>query len=281
MRPVRIPAVGEEPRVTAPSPVPVIDAHHQFADGPPRSLPADLAPLLVEQGVAGTVLVQPLVSTEQTARAMSLAAAADFVQAVVPWVDVTAESLVSTLDELGANPKLRGVCLAASGEPDNHWLVRADVLRGLAVVADRGLSLDLLVEPRQLPSVGELADRLPGLPIAVCHLGAPSIDWGQREPWGVYMLNLAPRGNVVMKLSGLVTLDVRAWNVAHLRGFVEHVVRLFGFERTMFGSDWPAHADVATYAQVMDAAVSAAGPMTDAQRERLLAGTAREFYRIG
>ena len=262
-------------------PLPVIDAHHQFADGPPRSLPADLAPLLAEQGVVGTVLVQPVGSTEQTARAMSLAVDTDFVQAVVPWVDVTAKSLASTLDELAMNPKLRGVCLPASAEPDNHWLVRDDVLRGLAAVADRGLSLDVLVEPRQLPTVGDLADRLPGLPIAVCHLGAPSIGWGQREPWGVYMLNLAPRGNVVMKLSGLVTLDVRAWNVAHLRGFVEHVVRLFGYDRTMFGSDWPVHADVATYTQVMEATVGAAEPMTPAQRERLLAGTAREFYRIG
>ena len=250
-------------------------------EGPPRRLPADLAPLLAEQGVGSTVLVQPLASAEETDRAAELAAETGFVGAVVPWVDVTARSLGRRLDKLGATPKLRGVFVLASAEQDNRWLVRSDVLRGLGAVAERGLSVDVLVEPRQLPSVGELADRLPSLSIAVAHLGGPSIGWGQREPWGVYMLNLAPHRNVVMKLSGLLTLDSRPWNAAHLRGFVEHVVRLFGYERMMWGSDWPAHDGVATYAQAMESAIGAAEPMTTAQRERLLAGTAREFYRIG
>ena len=266
--------------MTTPKPAPIVDAHHQFAEGPPRWLPADLAPLLAEHGVVSTVLVQPLTSAEQTDGAVSLAAGTDFVGAVVPWVDVTAPLLARRLDELAAGRKLRGVFLPAWVERDNHWLVREDVLRGLGAVARRGLSVDVLVEPRQLPSVGDLAGRLPGLSIAVCHLGGPSIDWGRREPWGVYMLNLAAHPNVVMKLSGFVTRDVRQWNVAHLRGFVEHVVRLFGYERMMFGSDWPAQHDVATYAQVMAAAVEAAGPMTGVQRERLLAGTALEFYRM-
>ncbi len=266
---------------TTPQPIPIVDAHHQFAEGATRRLPADLAPVLADRGVASTVLVQPLPSAEQTDWALSLAAETDFVQAVVPWVDVTARSLGGRLEKLAANPKLRGVCLPASAERDNHWLVRDDVLRGIETVAGRGLSVDVLVEPRQLPSVGELAGRLPSLSVAVAHLGGPPVGGGRREPWGVHMLNLASHPNVVMKLSGLVSLDGRAWNVAHLRGFVEHVVRLFGYERMMFGSDWPAHEDVATYVQVMDAAVVAAGPMTGPQRERLLAGTAREFYRIG
>ncbi len=267
--------------MTTPQSVPIVDAHHQFTEGPARRLPADLAPLLAEQGVLSTVLVQPLASDEQTDRAVSLAAATGFVAAVVPWVDVTARSLARRLDELGVTAKLRGVCLLASAEQDNRWLVREDVVTGLGKVAERGLSVDLLVEPRQLPSVGELAGRLPSLSIVVCHLGGPPIGWGQREPWGVYLLILASQRNVVMKLSGLVSLDARPWNAAHLRGLVEHVVRLFGYDRMMFGSDWPAHDDVATYAQVMESAIGAAEPMTGAQRERLLAGTAQEFYRIG
>lgn len=271
---------AEERSVTTPPPVPIVDAHHRFTDGPSRRLPPDLAPLLAEREVVTTVLVQPLPLAEETDRAVSLAAGTGFVGGVVPWVDVTSRSLTRRLDELGAAPELRGVCLPVRLEEDNHWLVREDVLRGLGAVAERGLSVDVLVEPRHLPSVGELAARLPGLSIAVCHLGGPSIGWGQREPWGVYMLNLAPHGNVVVKLSGLLSLDERRWSVGHLRGFVEHVVRLFGYDRMMLGSDWPAHEDVATYAEAMTTAVEAAGPMTGAQRERLIAGTAREFYRL-
>ena len=269
--------------MTAPSPFPIVDAHHQFVGaqgGATAFLPADLAPLLVEEGVQATVLVQPEPSAERTRWAMAMADETEFVAAVVPWVDVTAKSLARDLRALAASAKLRGICIPLGQDSDNHWLRRDDVIAGLTTVGDRGLTLDVLAAPRHLPAVAALAERLPELSIAVCHLGAPFVGRGQREPWGVYMLNLAPHRNVVMKLSGLVTLDARPWNVAHHRGFVEAVVRLFGHERMMFGSDWPVHAGTATYAQVVDAALGAAGPMTAHQRERVLAGTARAFYRL-
>ena len=92
------------------------------------------------------------------------------------------------------------------------------------------------------------------------------------------MLNVAPHKNVYAKVSGLVALDTQPWSVAHLRLFVESMVRMFGYERLMFGSDWPGHLEFATCEQVRGAAALAAGPMTDAQEERLFGGTARAFY---
>ncbi len=95
------------------------------------------------------------------------------------------------------------------------------------------------------------------------------------------MLNVAPNQNVYAKLSGLVTLDTQpGWRVSHIELFVETMVRLVGYDRMMFGSDWPVPAPVATYAQVMEAAIASAGPMTPGQRVRLLGGTAQEFYRL-
>ena len=270
----------------------IVDAHHQFFDpsrqsstqypGGQSALPADLSAPLREQGIAQTVLIQPEPSLSATEWALALAASTEFVGATAAWVDVTADDIEETMDRLCGEPKLRGVCLSLQGEPDNHWLLRDDVARGLRLVAERGMSLDLLVQPRQIPSVGALAARVPGLHIALGHMGAPFIAKGQREPWGVHMLNLAPHANVVVKVSGLVGLNAQsAWHVAHFRPFVEAVVRLFGHERLLFGSDWPLHLPVAGYAEVVDAAVASAGPMTDGQRERLLGGTAREFYRLG
>ena len=118
----------------------------------------------------------------RTARGVSPAAGTGFVGGVVPWVDGTSRARTRRLDELGAAPELRGVCMAVRLEEDNHWLVREDVLRGLGAVAERGLSVDGLVEPRHLPSVGRLEARLPGLSIAVCHRGGPVIGRGRPEP---------------------------------------------------------------------------------------------------
>lgn len=261
----------------------IVDAHHRFSSagsGAPGA-PSDLEPLLQESGVTRTVLVQPLPDATETERALEAAGQTSFVAAVAPWVDVTAPDLGAQLDALVQHPKVRGVCLPVNREEDNHWLTRDDVLAGLQLVGERGLSLDVVVEPRQIPSVQELAERLPALRIAVEHLGSPFIGKGEREPWGVFVLNLAPCNNVYMKLSGLVSLDTTPWNTQHARVFVEAVVRLFGYERMLFGSDWPTHLSAATYPEVLSLALDAAGPMTPDQRRLLTCGTAEAFYRLG
>lgn len=257
---------------------PIVDAHRLPATPDDAN---GFAALLDACGVRRTVLVQPEPSEDAATAALAAAARDDLIAAVAVWADVTAHGLGETLDRLEREQKFRGLCLPVHREPDNHWLTQPDVLTGLRETARRGLSLDVIVEPRQIPSVRALAEALPDLRIAVAHIGSPFIARSEREPWGVYMLNLAPCANVSVKLSGLVTLDTDPWNAAHLRLFVEPMVRLFGYRRMMFGSDWPNHLSAASYEQVLHAAVEAAGPMTDAQLADVLGGTAAAFYRLG
>ena len=259
---------------------PIIDSHHRLNASAAR--PAALAALLAESGVERSVLVQPEPSLDGTRAALALADKAEFVAGAAVWADVESVALGALLDELGANPKLRGVCLPAHLQESNHWLAQDAVLAGLREVAKRGLSLDVIVEPRQIPSVRVLAEAVPDLRIALAHIGSPYIARGEREPWGVYILNLAAMRNVSVKISGLVTLDTQPdWNVAHLKLFVEPIVRLFGYSRVMFGSDWPAHTAVAGYQETLNAAIEAAGPMTEPQLAQVLGGAAAEFYRLG
>lgn len=216
----------------------------------------------------------------QSQALLDLATTTDEILAAAVWVDVTAEDVGERLDSLMASPKFRSVALAVARELDNHWLVQDATLRGLREVAQRGLCVDVEIEPRHIQSVGELASAVPDLRIVVAHLGSPFIARSEREPWGVHMLNVAPFKNVYAKVSGLVELDVQPWSVAHQRLFVESMVRMFGYERLMFGSDWPGHLEHATLAQVRDASAQAAGPMTSAQEDRLFGGTAKAFYGV-
>lgn len=215
-----------------------------------------------------------------TDAAIAWAESTDLVSAVAGWVDVMSPDVESMLAETASSPKFKSVALPVFQEADNHWLVTDGALRGLRAVAARGLTLDVQVEPRHLPSIGELAEAIPDLRIVVAHIGSPFIARSEREPWGVYMLNVAPHENVIAKLSGLPALDSDPWNVAHHRLFVESMVRRFGYDRLMFGSDWPAHLGVASYQQVWDAALEAAAPLTLVQRQQLTKDTARSFYRI-
>ena len=236
---------------------------------------------MAQTGLSLTVAMQFEPQQSATTAAIAWADANDLVGAVAGWVDVMSPDVDSLLAEAASSPKFKSVALPVFIETDNHWLVTDHALKGLRAVAARGLTLDIQVEPRQLPSVGELAAAIPDLRIVVAHIGSPFIARSEREPWGVYMLNVAPYNNVYAKLSGLPALDSEPWNVAHHRLFVESMVLRFGYERLMFGSDWPAHLGVASYQRVFDAALEAAGPMTSAQRQQLTSETARSFYRIG
>lgn len=256
---------------------PIVDAHRQPA-APDNA--EEFAALLASNGVQRTVLVQPEPSDEATNAALSAAANDELVAAVAVWADVTSRNLGKTLKQMERNKKARGLCLPAHREEDNHWLTQPAVLAGLREAGKRGLSLDVIVEPRQVPSVRDLAEAIPDLRIALAHIGSPFIARSEREPWGVHMLNLAPCTNVSVKLSGLVTLDTEPWSTAHLKLFVEPMVRLFGYRRMMFGSDWPNHLSVASYEQVVQATIDAAGPMTDEQLADVLSGTAAAFYRL-
>ncbi len=256
---------------------PIVDAHRQPA-APDTA--EEFAALLASNGVQRTVLVQPEPSDEATNAALAAAAKDELVAAATVWADVTSRDLGKTLKQLERNKKVRGLCLPAHREEDNHWLTQPAVLAGLREAGKRGLSLDVIVAPRQVPSVRDLAEAVPDLRIALAHIGSPFIARSEREPWGVHMLNLAPCTNVSVKLSGLVTLDTEPWSTAHLKLFVEPMVRLFGYRRMMFGSDWPNHLSVASYEQVVQATIDAAGPMTDSQLADVLSGAAAAFYHL-
>ena len=55
---------------------------------------------------------------------------------------------------------------------------------------------------------------------------------------------------------------------------------VFGYDRVMFGSDWPVCTLVAEYKQWLDALLWAVEDASDAEKRKLFHDTAREFYRI-
>ncbi|MFE5812244.1 amidohydrolase family protein [Streptomyces sp. NPDC056479] len=275
--------------------VTVVDAHHHVWDlsvrdqdwitGPElRPLRrnftvADLAPEAESAGVGRTVLVQTITVAEETPEFLALAAEHELIAGVVGWTDLTrwdvAEEL-ARLRELPGGQYLKGIRHQVQGEPDPEWLLRADVRRGLAAVAEAGLVYDLIVLPHQLPACVKAAVSLPELTFVLDHLGKPPIASGHREPWTSDVRALAALPNTVCKLSGMVTeADPASWTVDDLRPYADVVLEAFGPPRLMFGSDWPVSTLAATYGQVL----SAARELTDSSdREQIFEVTATRVY---
>ncbi len=277
----------------------VVDAHQHFWD-PARAAypwmtdelvairrrfaPEDLRPLLRAAGVDRTILVQTRSSLAETREFLALADEHEFVAGVVGWIDLTAPEVAGVLADLRGGPggaKLVGIRHQVHDEPDERWLLRPDVRRGLRAVADAGLAYDLLVRTRELPAALETAREFADLRFVVDHIAKPPIRSGAIREWAARLEPAASLPNVHCKLSGMVTeADWSAWRVEHLVPYVRRVLDWFGAGRCMFGSDWPVCLLAASYAGVLEASRQALEGVAATDRERIFGANAVEFYRL-
>ncbi|MDF3144340.1 MULTISPECIES: amidohydrolase family protein [unclassified Streptomyces] len=242
----------------------------------------ELAPEARAAGVDRAVLVQTITVPEETPEFLALAAEHELIAGVVGWTDLTRPDIADELArllELPGGRYLKGIRHQVQGEPDPQWLLRADVRRGLAAVADAGLVYDLVVQPHQLPACVKAAGDHPDLTFVLDHLGKPPIASGEREPWETAVRSLAALANTVCKVSGMITeADLASWSVDDLRPYADVVLDAFGPQRLMFGSDWPVCTPAAPYREVVSVARELTAGLDAAERADVFAGTATRAY---
>lgn len=244
-------------------------------------LPADLEPLLRAEGFDGCVAVQAAQSLDETRFLLRLADESPFVKAVVGWVDLLSPDLPARLEALAPHPRLRGIRHIAQDEPDDAWLARPDVVRGVGTLRRFGLTYDILVYARQLPAALALARALPDQPFVVDHLAKPEIRAGRLAPWREDIRRLAELPHVQCKLSGLVTeASWDAWTPADLRPYLEVALEAFGPSRLMVGSDWPVCLLAADYPTVLGVAREFIRSLSPGEQAAVLGGNAARFYGI-
>ena len=241
-------------------------------------LPSDLEGLLSAHGFDGSISVQAEQSEDETVFLLQLAEHHPFVVGVVGWVDLRASNLAERLEYYSGFESFRGVRHIAQAEPDD-FLAREDVVRGIGLLQDFGLTYDILVYPQQLPAALSLVERLPDQRFVVDHAAKPQIRDGEIEPWAAHMRELASHANVWCKVSGLVTeADWTRWSAEDIRPYLDVVFEAFGPDRLMFGSDWPVCLLAASYRKVKDLIDGYVEYLTETEREKLFGATAVQFY---
>ena len=131
---------------------------------------------------------------------------------------------------------LRRVCHT---EPDD-FSSQATFVRNIALLANYNLTFDLCFLGRQLPWALRLAQRCPQTQMVLDHCGVPDIANGEWATWKESIEALAKLPNVACKLSGVLAYcRPDKANVAEVRPYVEHCMECFGFDRLVWGSDWP------------------------------------------
>ena len=242
-------------------------------------LPEDLAPILEEHRFDGCVTVQATTDAGEAGWLLGLARENSFVKGVVVWTDLTSADLGRELDSLQRDAKFRGVRHPVHDEEDARWLLREDVLSGLAELARRDIPYDLLLRPIHLPLVPLVAARVPGLRMVIDHLAKPYIADHLLEGWAEDLAEAAKLPQVFCKLSGMVTeASPQSWTARDLAPFVEHALQVFGPARCMFGSDWPVCRLAGSWKKVLAGFTQACGPLPQGVRDQLLGETAIRFY---
>lgn len=272
-----------------------IDAHQHFwqlaarAGGwPPPSLaaiyrdfaPEDLAPLLAEHGVTGTVLVQSLPSEADTDWLLALAERAGFIRAVVGWTDLLAPDAPAAIARLASNRKLKGLRPMLQDIDDERWIANPALAPALNAMVEHGLRLDALVLPRHLPALLQCARDYPLLAIVIDHAAKPPIADAAFGDWREQMAQLAALPNVHCKLSGLVTEAKPDWSVDDLRPYVSHVLEVFGAQRVIWGSDWPVVDLAGGYGAWLAASESLLAHLGQQDRNDIFGLNARRFYSL-
>jgi L-fuconolactonase len=242
-------------------------------------LPSDLAPLLKAAGVSKSVFVQTQHNLDENRWALKLADDNDFIVGVVGWIDLASEQCEDQLLEFIESPKFVGVRHITQGEPDDDFIVRPEIVRGLKVLQKHKVAFDLLFYTQHLKHAATLADMLPELPMVIDHLSKPKIKDGIVVGWRDDLKRAASHPNVFCKLSGMVTeADWKNWKPLDLKPYVETALESFGPERCMFGSDWPVCELAAPYGTVLNALKEVLGPLSDDEYKRIFSQTAIDFY---
>ena len=184
------------------------------------------------------------------------------------------------LAELAARPLVKGVRRLIQGEHEAGWALRPGFVAGVRLLARYGLSFDVGARADQLGEVFTLAASCPEVTFVLNHLGQPHIRERRLEPWAADMSRLATLPNVWCKVSGAMTAAGAGWRTADLRPAVEHVLGCFGWDRALFGSDWPTCDLAGSYRRWVDALAEIVAGASADQRQRLFAHNAQRCYRL-
>ena len=142
------------------------------------------------------------------------------------------------LETVLANPFVRGFRRVLHVVPDDvseGALFRENIGR----LAGTGLNFDLCVLPHQIDKAIALADLAPDVSFVLDHCGVPDIKGGGFDAWKGPVAEIARRPNVTVKLSGIPAYGAEGWTLEDLKPYFAHVAENFGFERMVWGSDWP------------------------------------------
>lgn len=244
-------------------------------------LPSDLQPVLQQNGIEGSVVVQSDQSTTENEFQLQNANNNEFIKGVVGWVDLQSDNIKEQLQELSQYKKLKGFRHVLQSEPDPAFMMRPDFLRGISCLRQFNYTYDILIYPKHLVYAKQMVAAFPDQPFVIDHLAKPFIKDGIIEDWKRDMVAIAQHENVSCKISGMVTeANWKQWKKDDFRPYLDVAFEVFGSKRILFGSDWPVCLVAASYEKMLDIVQDYISEFTTQEQSDFWSGNAVSFYNL-
>ena len=218
---------------------------------------------------------------KETAWVTSLAAVDPRIRGIVAWAPLEEGAQVAPfVEKLAENRLVKGIRRLIQSESVD-FCVQPDFVSGVKTLSRYGLSFDLCIFHPQLANAIRLVEQCPHVQFILDHIGKPDIKNQLFDPWKQEIETLAAFPNVHCKISGLVTeAELETWTPADLQPYIEHVITCFGFDRVIYGSDWPVSTQASDYPRWVQTLTDAVSGCTSQELRNLFRDNAIKFYKL-
>src|SRR5215510_1446545 len=223
---------------------------------------------------------------EETLHVLSLARSDDNpIAGVVAAARPEYDGFREYIERIAGQRMLKGVRRILHTQPD-HLSAANTFVENVKSLEDYGLTFDICVLARQLPQAIDLVKQCPNVDFILDHCGNPNLrsdtGEGEFEEWRERLREIAGLPNIVCKISGIVVnTDLTNWTAETLKPAVESVIDCFGWDRVMFGSDWPVCSLAASFKQWVEALFLLTQDAGAENQRKLFYENAMRIYRLG
>lgn len=204
------------------------------------------------------------------------------IRGLVAWAPLEkGQAVRADLERLTRHRLLRGIRRIIQFEPEVDFCLQPEFIAGVRALADFDLTFDICIDHRQLANVIKLVQQVPEVTMILDHIGKPAVRDAKMLPWAQQLRELARCPNVVCKLSGVATeADHGRWTPEQLKPYIDVAVEAFGFDRILFGGDWPVCTLAIRFdrwVSLLDEVMASVG---DPERRKFWRNNAMRVYRL-
>ena len=159
---------------------------------------------------------------------------------------------------------------------------QSEIFRGnVRKIGKVGKTFDMCFLPSQLKVAKELAVACDNTQMILNHCGVPTIANNELDPWRDDIEALSKIPNVTCKLSGLMAYCAPGTSSYEtIEPYVDHVLKCFGPQRMVWGSDWPVVNLGKGLPEWIEVTRKILNKLSDDEASAIANGTAQNVYKI-